>query len=161
VFRWIGTGLFFLALSAVALALPAGSGAGRTVAAKSVSITAAMTPQQVVTPTSKPWRVPAGVRNAKGTFSGTLSPDGRTLTWHVSYTGIGKTTAAITDIHFGKPGKFGPILIRVCGPCTSGRSGVAKLKVGTANQFTTGNSWVTVITTTYPNGVVRGQIRKR
>ena len=150
-----------IALGAVALAVPAAAIAGRSVAEKTMSLSAAMTPQQVVTPKNKPWRAPSDVRNAKGTFTGTVSADGRRLSWRVSYSGIGNTTAAIADIHYGKRGQFGPILVRLCGPCKSGKSGVTKLGAGAALQFTSGNAWVTVITTKYPNGVVRGQIRAR
>ena len=153
--------LIAVGLSAVALAVPAGSVAGSSLATKSVSVSAVMTPQQVVTPKNKPWPVPSDVKNAKGTFTGTVSSDGRKLSWKVTYSGIGNPTLAIADIHYGKKGQFGPILVRLCGPCKSGKSGVAKLKAGSAKQFTSGNAWVTVITTKYPNGVVRGQIKAR
>jgi len=146
-------------LSAAALALPVGSAAGSSSAAQSLS--AAMTPQQVVTPKSKPWPVPAAVKSAKGAFTGTVSSDGKKLNWKISYSGIGKPTLAIADIHYGKKGQFGPILVRLCGPCKSGTSGVVKLKAGSATQFSSGNAWVTIITTKYANGIVRGQIRAR
>ena len=59
----------------------------------------------------------------------------------------------------GKPGKFGPILMRVCGPCKRGQSGVIKLKSGYAARLATSDQWVTLITEKYPNGVVRGQVK--
>jgi len=146
-------------LSAVALAAPAGSSAGRSSAAKSLKLSAAMTPKQVVTPKNKPWPVPASVRKARGAFSGTVSSDGRKLSWKISYSGIGNPRLAIADIHYGKAGQFGPILVRLCGPCHSPQSGVATLKKGVSSQFGTGSTWVTIITDKYPNGVIRGQIR--
>jgi len=148
-------------LSAVALAVPAGSTAGNSLAEKSVGVSAAMTPQQVVTPKNKPWPVPAGMKNAKGSFTGTVSSDGKKLSWKISYSGIGNPALAIADIHYGKKGQFGPILVRLCGPCKSGTSGVVKLKTGAAEQFASGNAWATVITSKYANGVVRGQVRAR
>jgi hypothetical protein len=146
-------------LGVVALAAPAGSSAGQASAATSQKLSAAMTSGQVVTPKNKPWKAPASVRNAKGSFSGTVSPDGRRLSWTVSYSGVGSPKLAIADIHYGKRGQFGPILVRLCGPCHSPQSGVAKLKKGLSSQFKTGNTWVTIITDKYPNGVIRGQIR--
>jgi hypothetical protein len=145
-------------LSAVALAAPAGSSAGTATETK---LSAAMTPTQVVTPKNKPWPVPASVRQAKGSFSGTVSSDGRKLSWKISYSGVGNPKLAIADIHYGKRGQFGPILVRLCGPCHSPQSGVAKLKKGVGSQFKTGNTWVTIITDKYPNGVIRGQIRAK
>ena len=145
-------------LSAVALAAPAGSSAGRATAAKSFQVSATMTPKQVVTPKNKKWPVPSGVKNGKGTFSGTVSSDGRKLSWKISYSGVGNPKLAIADIHYGKRGQFGPILVRLCGPCHSPQSGVAKLKKGVSAQFKSGNTWVTIITDRYPNGVIRGQI---
>jgi len=158
---YMNTRVIAAGLSAVALAAPAGSIAGRSNAAKSFKLSAAMTPKQVVTPKNKQWPVPASVRNGKGTFSGTVSSDGRRLSWKVSYSGIGRPKLAIADIHYGKRGQFGPTLGRLCGPCHSPQTGVAKLKKGFSSQFRSGNTWVTLITDKYPNGVMRGQIRAR
>ena len=148
-------------LCTIALALPVGSIAAPSLATKSADVRAAMTAQEVVTPKNKPWPVPAELKNAKGTFTGTVSPDGRTLSWKLTYFGIGKSASPIADIHLGKRGQFGPILVRLCTACKSGKTGVAKLKAGSAKQFTSGNAWVTIITNKYPNGVVRGQVRAR
>jgi hypothetical protein len=148
-------------LSAVALAAPAGSSAESSTTAKSSKLSAAMSSNQVVTPKNKPWRVPASVRNAKGVFSGTVSADGRKLSWKISYSDVGSPKLAIADIHYGKRGQFGPILLRLCGPCRAAQSGVTKLKSGVGSQLKSGNTWVTIITDKYPNGVIRGQIRAR
>ena len=148
-------------LIAVALGVPAGSSAGSSAAATSSKLSAAMTSKQVVTPKNKPWRVPASVLNAKGAFSGTLSADRRKLSWKISYSGVGSPKLAIADVHYGKPGQFGPILVRLCGPCRASQSGVTKLKRGVGSQLSSGNTWVTIITDKYPNGVIRGQSRSR
>src|SRR5262249_8710336 len=57
-------------LGALALTAPAGSSAGPARVAKEFRMSSMMTPQQVVTLRSQPWKVPASVRNAKGTLSG-------------------------------------------------------------------------------------------
>jgi CHRD domain len=147
-----------IALGTAALLAPALSSAGT---AKSVHLSATMTPKQVVTPKNKPWRVPANLRQARGTFSGSTSANGRSLRWRISYSNLGHPSLVIADIHLGKPGRFGPILVRLCGPCKSGQSGIKKLKPGKAAEFTPRNTWVTLITNKYPNGVVRGTIRTR
>jgi len=135
---------------------------GLSSAASAVSVhrlTAVMTPRQVVTPTNKPAAFPAAMKGATGTFTGTTSADGRTLKWKVTYANLGAPALVIADIHIGKPGKFGPILMRVCGPCKRGQSGVIKLKSGYAARLATSDQWVTLITEKYPNGIVRGQIK--
>lgn len=120
------------------------------------NVSATMTPKQVVTPKGKPWVVPNGVKAARGSLTGRLAADGRTLTWRLTYSRVPGTV--IADIHIGKPGKFGAILGRLCSECRSGQSGRLKLKRNYASQFRLRNTWVTLITPRYPNGVVRGQI---
>ncbi len=119
-------------------------------------VNATLTPKQVVTPQGKPWAVPAAVKNARGSFSGRLAADGRTLTWKITYSRV--PGSVIADVHIGKAGKFGAILGRLCSGCKSGQRGKLKLKRNYASQFRLKNTWVTLITPRYPNGVVRGQI---
>ena len=114
-----------------------------------------MTPDQVVTPRNRPWRVPAAVSNARGTFSGTLR--GAELAWRINYTGLEDEPLVVADIHVGKPGSFGPIAVRLCDDCKSGQRGTKRL-TGRELELLQGESWVTLITGHYPNGVVRGQI---
>ena len=144
--------------AAVGLAVPA---AGPAVPAKALRLTAAMTPKQVVTPRNKPWRVPVAAASARASFSGTLSADRRRMSWRIRYSGLGRPATVIADIHVGKPGRFGAVLVRLCTACKSGQSGTKRLKASVATQLEVGNSWVTLITPRYPNGVVRGQIRAR
>jgi hypothetical protein len=119
-------------------------------------LAATLDAHHVVTPKNKPWTPPASVAKAHGSFAGTLS--GRSLRWRITYAGVGSSPLKIADVHYGKPGQFGAIIIRLCGPCTSGQSGTKKLTASGLHAIVMGTAWVTVITGTYPNGVIRGQI---
>jgi hypothetical protein len=143
--------------SGVLLAPALASAAGR----QAVRLSATMTPAQVVTPANKAWHVPAALDHAHGSLSAALSADGRKLSWKLSYANLGERVLVIADIHTGKSGRFGPILVRLCGPCRTGQTGVAKLKPGALGTFKFGDTWATLITDKYPNGAVRGQIRSR
>ena len=68
--------LIAVGLGALALIAPAGSSAGPARVAKNFHMSATMTPQQVVTLESKPWKVPASVKNAKGNLTGTMPSNG-------------------------------------------------------------------------------------
>jgi hypothetical protein len=128
------------------------------VAAPGLPLKATATPAQVVTPQGKKWTVPAGVKNARATLTARLGTDGRTLTWKLTYSKV--PGSVIADVHIGKPGKFGAVLGRLCTSCKSGKSGKTKLKRNYSSQFRVNNTWVTLITPRYPNGVVRGQITR-
>jgi len=120
-----------------------------------------MNTRQVVSPKNLAWRVPASVRNARGSFAGTMTALGRrrTLRWHITYTGVGSSPLQIADIHYGKPRHFGPLLARLCGPCRSGQSGTKKISAWAVRSIKAGSAWITIITGKYPNGVIRGQIK--
>jgi CHRD domain len=150
-----------LAVAVGALTGLAWTDAGDTAVAKTTKLNAAMNPRQVVTVRNKPWKAPAAVANAKGTLTGTVDTRSRKLSWRITYTGIGNPAVVIADIHIGKPGKFGAILVRLCSSCESGQRGVKTLRAAQVQTLTTGDTWVTVITEKYPNGVIRGQIRVR
>ena len=149
--RFIAVGLG----AAVALAPTVAASAPAT---KVLLLKASMTPRQVVTPKDHRWRPPASVAKAKGTFTGQVSKDGRRLRWKLTYANLGAPGVVIADVHIGKFGKFGPILVRLCKSCKSGQQGIARLKAPDRGRFASGNTWVTLITYKYPNGVVRGQI---
>ena len=153
-----------LAISAVAaaiLVMPSVS-AGSRAASSTYQLKARMSTGQIVTAKNKRWKAPASVRNAHGSFKGTLtiSKTRRVLHWRITYSGVGRPPQ-VADIHYGKPGRFGPVLIRLCGPCTSGQSGtkIKKLSARGARALKAGRAWITVITNKYPNGVIRGQIK--
>lgn len=128
------------------------------VAAPGLPLKASLTPAQVVTPQGKKWVVPAGVKDARATLTARLGTDGRTLTWKLTYAKV--AGSVIADIHIGKPGRFGAVLGRLCTSCRSGQQGRTKLKRNYSAQFRVRNTWITLITPKYPNGVVRGQITR-
>jgi hypothetical protein len=121
------------------------------------SLSAAMTPRAVVTPQGKRLAVPAALADANAAFSGTVSADNK-LSWHISFAKLGNPRLVVADIHSGPPTKFGPVLLRLCGPCKSGANGVRQLEPSVAQRLVTGEQWVTLITDKYPNGAVRGQV---
>lgn len=143
-------------LGALALIAPAGSSAGPSTVAKNFRMSATMTPQQVVTLQSKPWKVPASVKNAKGSLSGLMPSNGSQISWKITFSGVGSPSVKAAEIHLGKPGQFGPVLAKLCSPCRSGAHGVTKLMPGQSSQMSTGNAYVTLTTSKYPLGVVRG-----
>ena len=137
----------------------AGAVVTSTVPAKTVQLQATLDARQVVTPADKPWTPPANLASASGTFSGSLDGTAGRLSWRLAYDGLGKPALPIADIHLGKRGRFGAVLVRLCGPCMpSGDSGVVKVTPNQATQLVSGDSWVTLITEKYPNGAIRGQI---
>jgi CHRD domain len=146
---------------ALGVSLVVGSGvssAGEAAATKTYQLRASMTPGQVVTPRNRDWRVPASLAGAKGSFTATFDQQRRTLAWKINYTGLGNQPILVADIHVGKPGRFGPILVRLCSDCKPGQKGVKRLTKVKA-EILTGDTWVTLITGKYPNGVLRGQIK--
>jgi hypothetical protein len=144
-------------------ALIAAGGAGAHSATEGVAsvLSARLDARQVVTPANKPWSPPQAVAQARGTFAGTLRVVGgrRTLTWHVTYRNIGVAHLPVADVHLGRPGRFGQVLVRLCGPCRPDGRGTVKVSAAAAAAIKSGNSWLTVITERYRNGVIRGQIR--
>jgi len=144
-----------LCIAAAVVAVPTVSAA-----VSATRLTASMNARHVVTPKNKRWVPPKAVANARGTFFATLGgANGRTLRWRITYTGVGASPLQIADVHYGAPGKFGPILFRLCGPCRSGQTGTKKITPAAVRTLKSGQAWVTVITGKYPNGVIRGQIK--
>ena len=60
----------------------------------------------------------------------------------------------------GKPGKAGPVLLALCGPCKSGQTGKAPLSETAGNAVKIGGAYVNVHTAKNPGGEIRGQIGK-
>jgi hypothetical protein len=162
--RRTATGLL---LGALAVAGAGCSGSGPTAApSRSTTIPgghqlhAAMDAAGVVSPTSgATTSVPPGLAAASGTFAGRLDGTSRQLLWHLSYKGLGTPTDVTAEIHYGRAGQTGPLLVRLCGPCASSTpSGVVTVPLPGAQALLSGSSWVTVTTATRPDGAVRGQI---
>jgi hypothetical protein len=111
-----------------------------------------------------PSKPKGNVARATGTFSGSLAGSGGAawkLSWRVTYRKLDHPRIVIADIHYGKPGKFGPIIVRLCAPCKSGQKGTAKVKGTWVPAIQTGDSFITLITDKNPNGEIRGQIKAR
>jgi CHRD domain len=124
---------------------------------QTLKLSAKMNARQVVEP-----RKPKGnVAHATGTFTGTLTSSGSgwKLAWRITYSRLDHPRIVVADIHYGKPGHFGPIIVRLCGPCKSGQHGVKKVKASWIPAIKLGNSFITLITGKNPNGEIRGQIR--
>ena len=152
--------LVTVAVAALIWAFVSSAAGASASAAKTTRLFAKMDSRQVVTPKNRSWKAPASVARAKGTFAGTLNSTTRKLIWRITYTGL-RRGATYVDLHIGKPGRFGPIIVRLCKQCKSGESGVTRVRRVFVDQIASANSWVTVLTTAYPNGVIRGQIRLR
>jgi len=102
------------------------------------------------------------VARARGTLTGTLSGARARwkLSWKVTYRKLDHPRLVVADIHYGKPGKFGQIIVRLCGPCKSGQHGVKKVSSLWVDAIERGNSFITLITGKNPNGEIRGQIAR-
>jgi hypothetical protein len=105
----------------------------------------------------KPKGVPTG---AKGTFAVTLTQKGSTYTvsWKLTYAKLsGKATAA--HVHKAKPGKAGPVVLALCGPCTSGKTGKARVSKAVVDAMKAGTAYINVHTARNPKGEIRGQVK--
>ncbi len=105
----------------------------------------------------KPKGAPA---TAKGTFTATVveGATGSSLKWTVTFSGLsGKVVGA--HIHRGRPGVAGPVLVPLCGPCTSGRKGKASITAGVANALELGRAYVNLHTAKNAAGEIRGQVK--
>ena len=104
----------------------------------------------------KPTAVPAA---AKGAFTATVveSASGVSLRWKLTFSRLsGKVAAA--HIHRGKPGLAGPVLVGLCGPCTSGKSGRIAITKAVSELLERGRAYVNVHTAKNAKGELRGQV---
>jgi hypothetical protein len=101
---------------------------------------------------------PTGTKlGASGKFTVTVS--GTTLAWKLTFGRLsGSATAA--HIHSGVKGKAGPVLIPLCGPCTSPASGTATVTSAQVADMAAGKDYVNVHTNKNGNGEIRGRIKK-
>jgi uncharacterized membrane protein YgcG len=103
---------------------------------------------------------PSAPARAKGTFRATVVENGSTaaITWKLTFRGLsGKAVAA--HIHRGKAGIAGPVLVPLCGPCTSGKSGKTTIKKSIAELMELGRTYVNVHTAKNAAGEIRGQVK--
>lgn len=105
---------------------------------------------------------PTGVRaGASGTFRLDLtdSSGSYSIAWTLTYRNLtGRAQAA--RIHKARPGKTGPVLVSLCGPCSSGRKGKASVSRTVASAINAGTAYVNVRTAKNPAGEIRGQVKK-
>jgi len=125
-------------------------------------------------------RVPAIISNGTGTFVAELNPDGVSINYMLSYSGLG-STAHFAHIHVGQAGANGAVIVFLCGgggkpdcPASgsvSGKLTSANVKAIADQGVIAGNfhqllialrsgvAYVNVHTTNFPNGEIRGQIQ--
>ena len=127
------------------------------VSIEKVKLSAKMNARQVV-----PTKPKGNVARARGTLKATLSGAGARwkLSWRVTYRKLDHPRLVIADVHYGKPGKFGPVIVRLCGPCKSGQHGRKKVSSLWVDAIENGDSFITLITAKNPNGEIRGQISR-
>ena len=139
-----------IALGVAALAISGGAtGATHTKSAK-MTFTAVLNIGQ-----EKP--VPKGAKSgAAGKFTATVN--GSAISWKLTFSHLtGPATAA--HIHAGKKGVPGPVIVPLCGPCTSPASGSGTLTSAQLSQMKSGGTYVNVHTAKNQGGEIRGQIK--
>jgi hypothetical protein len=106
----------------------------------------------------KPTGVPAA---ATGSFTGTaveLANDKGRITWKLTFSHLSGAAIA-AHIHLGKPGKAGPVVLALCGPCKSGQKGTGRLTHAQLSRLEAGGGYVNVHTAKNAGGEIRGQLR--
>ena len=139
-----------IALGAAALVVSGGAtGATHTQSMTKMTFTAVLNAGQ-----EKP--VPKGTKSgAAGKFTATVS--GSTVTWKLTFSHLtGPATAA--HVHAGKKGVPGPVIVPLCGPCSSPASGTRTVTAAQLKQMKNGGTYVNVHTAKNPAGEIRGQI---
>lgn len=99
----------------------------------------------------------ATASHGKGTFTGQIA-HGK-LKFTLKFSGLtGPASAA--HIHMGSVGKAGPVLVALCGPCSSPATGTVAVSAAVIKAINKGAAYVNVHTAKYPNGEIRGQLAK-
>lgn len=107
---------------------------------------------------------PTGVKpGAAGTFAISLTQDHGKYSASYTLTFKNLTGKAVgAHIHKGKAGKTGPVLVALCGPCTSGKAGKLKsVPLAAASAIKSGAAYVNVHTAKNAAGELRGQVKKK
>jgi hypothetical protein len=114
---------------------------------------------------------PKSDSKAKGTATFTVASNNKSIKYTIKASGLSGAVQA-AHIHFGKPGKAGPVVVNICPkPCSLPKSGTL-----TSKQFTKapgvsnfaaavkalkkGEAYVNLHTKEYPAGEIRGNIKK-
>ena len=138
---------------ALAVALVATVGASARPQATTIQIrTVLNAAQEVPSPTG-------AVSNAGGTFSAsvTKSETGASISWQLSFDGL-TANAIAAHIHTGAVGSPGPVVLALCGPCSSQLSGTGALTQAALDAIQAGTAYVNIHTPTNPGGEIRGQL---
>jgi hypothetical protein len=153
--RTLGMGVVGVALFATGLWAGIGSAGWLSTDATAIGLKATLSPAREV---PRPTGVGAG---ARGSFSAGLTRTGTggRLSWRLTFRGLtGRAIAA--HIHLAKPGKAGPVVVPLCGPCRSGVRKTARVNARTVRALLNGGAYANVHTAKNPAGEIRGQIRK-
>lgn len=138
---------------ALAVALVATVGASARPQATTIQIrTVLNAAQEVPSPTG-------AVSNAGGTFSAsvTKSETGASISWQLSFDGL-TANAIAAHIHTGAVGSPGPVVLALCGPCSSPLSGTGALTQAALDAIQAGTAYVNIHTPTNAGGEIRGQL---
>jgi hypothetical protein len=106
-------------------------------------------------------QVPPVETSGTGTADLTYDPATRVVTWNISYSGL---SAPATMAHFHGPaaaGKNGPVTVWLSKKGNAPESpikGEATLTPEQAAQFTAGEWYINIHTSTHPAGEIRGQV---
>jgi len=101
---------------------------------------------------------PKGTKvGASGRFTATLT--GTTLTWRLTFTHLSGPASA-AHIHGAARGVSGPVLVPLCGPCTSPVTGTATVTTAQLKDMLARKTYANVHTAKNPNGEIRGQITR-
>ena len=106
----------------------------------------------------KPTGVPTG---ATGLFTGKsvdLPYSKVKLTWKLTFSKLNGAAGA-AHIHVGKPGKAGPVLLALCGPCKTGQRGTATISEAQFKKIEAGSTYVNIHTAKNAAGEIRGQVK--
>jgi hypothetical protein len=144
--------LAVVACAAGVTAVIAGAAPART-AADAIQLRALLGSAEEVPP-------PTGnVSGSRGTFTArtTRTPTGATLEWRLTFSNLSGPAVA-AHIHTGARGQAGPVVVPLCGPCTSGATGTANVDSALLATIQNGGAYVNVHTPTNPAGEARGQL---
>jgi CHRD domain-containing protein len=98
---------------------------------------------------------PAGsAGRATGVFVASLT--GRTLAWRLTFHGLTGPATSV-HLHAGRPGKVGPVLLKLCA-CPAGGSGRASVSATAATALRRRGAYLDVHTAANLRGEIRGQV---
>jgi|tagenome__1003787_1003787.scaffolds.fasta_scaffold20522998_2 hypothetical protein len=114
---------------------------------------------------------PKSDSKAKGTATFTVASNNKSIKYTIKASGLSGSVQA-AHIHFGKPGKAGPVVVNICPkPCSLPKSGTLTSKQfkkapgvssfsAAVKDLKKGQAYVNLHTKEYPAGEVRGNIKK-